>query len=143
MQTDLQREVGLTYDYIDTVKKNTNKNMNALSDLQKENRQLLQTIKYVKDLIDEKNPANSRNQELQNFENSSMRSGGNTASHAGSLINEANRRDIGAALTSLRHGGEGSIPSSLAQVNINQDNIPYRKWEHLSPKRYKQLSQML
>ena len=72
-----------------------------------------------------------------------MRSGGNTASHAGSLINEANRRDIGAALTSLRHGGEGSIPSSLAQVNINQDNMSYRKWEPLSPKRYKQLSQML
>jgi len=73
----------------------------------------------VKDLIDERNPANSRNQELQNFENSSMRSGGNTGSHAGTLINEANKRDLGAALTSLRHGGEGSIHSSLALVNIN------------------------
>ena len=48
-----------------------------------------------------------------------MRSGGNTGSHAGTLINEANKRDLGAALTSLRHGGEGSIHSSLALVNIN------------------------
>jgi hypothetical protein len=48
-----------------------------------------------------------------------MRSGGNTASHAGTIINEANKRDIGAALTSLRHGGEGSINSSIAIVNIN------------------------
>lgn len=61
MQTDLQREVGLTLDYIETVRKNTNKSLNTLADLQKENRQLLQTIKYVKDLIDERNPANSRN----------------------------------------------------------------------------------
>lgn len=75
----------------------------------------------MKDLIDERNPANSRNQELQNFENSSVRSGGNTASHAGTLINEANRRDIGAALTSIRHGGEGSIHSTIALVNINFD----------------------
>lgn len=51
-----------------------------------------------------------------------MRSGGNnTASHAGTLINEVNKRDIGAALTSLGHGGEGSIHSSLALVNIYHD----------------------
>ncbi len=120
MQTDLQREVGLTHDYIETVRKNTNKSLNTLADLQKENRQLLQTIKYVKDLIDQRNPANSRNYELQNFENSSLRSGGNTGSHAGTLINEVNRKDIGAALSSLRHidgtQREGSIPSSLAMV---------------------------
>jgi len=38
MQTDLQREVGLTNDYIETVRKNTNKSLSTLADLQKENR---------------------------------------------------------------------------------------------------------
>ncbi len=41
MHNDLQREVGLTLDYIETVRKTTNKSLNAFADLQRENRQLV------------------------------------------------------------------------------------------------------
>jgi hypothetical protein len=54
-------------------------------------------------LIESKNPANIKNEELKNFENSSIKSGGVT-SHAGSVINHGSYNIFG-ALSSIGGGG--------------------------------------
>lgn len=118
MSQDLLREKGLTEDYIETVKNATNKNLTMLQGLKNENKYLNKTIKHAKDLIEQRNPANSRNQELINFENSSIRSGGNTISRTGSIINEVQRGNLGAALTSLSYADKGGL-TNVSKIYIN------------------------
>lgn len=75
---------------IDSVKKVTNKNYSELIKMREDNRNLEFQIKHVKELIDLRNPANASRNEVnsKNFDQSSLRSGGGTTSHAGSLLNE-------------------------------------------------------
>ena len=92
---------------IETVKKVTNKNINALQTIRDDNKVIQLKIRHIKELIHSKDPANAKNEEAnKNFENSSMRSGGGV-SFQGSAINEVqtNVNIFGALNTLNQHSG--------------------------------------
>ena len=106
VQTDLQKEKSLTKNYIENVKNVTCKHLNTVFDLKNENRHLLQTIKHIKDLIESKNPFNTKNDDIsKNFETQSVKSGAGFTSHAGSVTNGGYQNIFG-ALSSLNYTGD-------------------------------------
>ena len=91
--SELNKERGLTEEYIENVRRITDENQSKLEHLRRKNKFLQDTIKHVKALIDLKNPTNSRNNEdiSKNQDNSSIKSGNDTGSRGGSVINEAHK----------------------------------------------------
>lgn len=90
VSSDLSKQKGLTEEYIENMKRINDKSLTALERLRRKNKFLKDTIKHVKTLLDLKNPANSRNNEdiSKNQDNSSIKSGNETGSRGGSVINE-------------------------------------------------------
>jgi hypothetical protein len=93
LSSDLNKEKGLTEDYIENVRRLNDVNLSKVERLRRKNKFLKDTIKHVKALLDMKNPANSRNNEdiSKGQDNSSIRSGNDTGSRGGSVINEAHK----------------------------------------------------
>ena len=100
---DLNKEIGLTEEYIENMRRMNDENQSKLERLRSKNKFLHDTLKHVKALLDLKNPANSRNNEdiSKNQDNSSIKSGNETGSRAGSVINDAHKPQIYSALSSL------------------------------------------
>jgi len=103
LSSDLNKEIGLTEEYIDNMRRMNDENQSKLERLRSKNKFLHDTLKHVKALLDLKNPANSRNNEdiSKNQDNSSIKSGNETGSRAGSVINDAHKPQIYSALSSL------------------------------------------
>lgn len=95
--------------------------MSELQKIRDENHVLHCKIKHTKELIDLKNPANAnKNDEgSKNFDQSSMKSGGQL-SFAGSVINEVNKNPgIFGALSSLDHGSSPGLQNQLSFARVS------------------------
>jgi hypothetical protein len=101
---NLYKEKGMVDQVIANVRRVTYKNFNEVERIKEDNRILQAKIRHVKELIDLRNPANAKNDDVsKNFDNSSMKSGGGL-SISGSVINEVQKSvNIFGALSTLSH----------------------------------------
>ena len=93
LSTDLTKEKDLTEEYIENMRRINDQSLSQVERLKRKNKFLKDTLKHVRALIEMRNPANSRNNEdiSKGQDNSSIRSGNDTGSRGGSVINEAQK----------------------------------------------------
>lgn len=128
--SDLKKEKGLTAECIETVKRTITKHINLQSSLREENRLIEQKIKHVKELIDKRDPALPKQDDVsKNFENSSIRSGGGV-SLQGSVINEVQRNPniLGALSNINQSAADIALTKNIAKAGVSDSlNILFRK----------------